>query len=157
MSRCHNLRFLIDNVIWLISITLISVHKVDFIITNPQTQAMCFVCQLASLPATGLTRTRNLSSFSYRKVNVSYICNCFCSATVTGCDVSICPSSPFLCFFYIYIYIYIYMPWIFSGTIKENILFGEPFDKPWFDKVIECCSLVKVNNLFEFCIFYCTA
>ena len=37
-------------------------------------------------------------------------------------------------------------PWIFSGTLKENILFGKPFDKIWFDKVIECCSLVKVNG-----------
>ena len=37
-------------------------------------------------------------------------------------------------------------PWIFSGTIKENILFGESFNKIWFNKVIECCSLVKVNN-----------
>ena len=37
-------------------------------------------------------------------------------------------------------------PWIFSGTVKENILFGEPFERIWFDKVIECCSLVKVNS-----------
>ena len=36
-------------------------------------------------------------------------------------------------------------PWIFSGTIKENILFGEPLDEVWFHKVVECCSLVKVN------------
>ncbi|XP_065897567.1 ATP-binding cassette sub-family C member 4-like isoform X2 [Dysidea avara] len=34
-------------------------------------------------------------------------------------------------------------PWIFSGTIKENILFGEPFDKRWFNRVVECCSLAK--------------
>ena len=37
-------------------------------------------------------------------------------------------------------------PWIFSGTLKENILFGRPFDNIWFDKVIECCSLVKVRK-----------
>ena len=37
-------------------------------------------------------------------------------------------------------------PWIFSGTIKENILFGEPYDKAWFNRVVECCSLVKVNE-----------
>ena len=36
--------------------------------------------------------------------------------------------------------------WIFSGTIKENILFGELFDKVWFDIVVECCCLVKVKN-----------
>ena len=37
-------------------------------------------------------------------------------------------------------------PWIFSGTIKENILFGELLDEVWFNKVVECCSLVKVKN-----------
>jgi len=35
-------------------------------------------------------------------------------------------------------------PWIFSGTIKENILLGEEYDKAWFSRVVECCSLVKV-------------
>ncbi|XP_065897571.1 ATP-binding cassette sub-family C member 4-like [Dysidea avara] len=34
-------------------------------------------------------------------------------------------------------------PWIFSGTIKENILFGEIYDEAWFNRVVECCSLVK--------------
>jgi len=37
-------------------------------------------------------------------------------------------------------------PWIFSGTLKENILFGQPFDEAWFDRVVECCCLVKVIN-----------
>ena len=37
-------------------------------------------------------------------------------------------------------------PWIFSGTIKENILFGEVYDKAWFNRVVECCSLVKVRR-----------
>ena len=36
-------------------------------------------------------------------------------------------------------------PWIFSGTIKDNILFGEVYDKAWFNRVVECCSLVKVR------------
>ena len=35
-------------------------------------------------------------------------------------------------------------PWIFSGTMKENILFGEEFDKVWYRRVVECCSLLKV-------------
>ncbi|XP_065919840.1 ATP-binding cassette sub-family C member 4-like [Dysidea avara] len=34
-------------------------------------------------------------------------------------------------------------PWIFSGTIKENILFGQDYDEAWFNRVVECCSLVK--------------
>ena len=36
-------------------------------------------------------------------------------------------------------------PWIFSGTIKENILFGLDYDKAWYDRVVECCCLVKVS------------
>ena len=39
-------------------------------------------------------------------------------------------------------------PWIFSGTIKENILFGQEYDKAWYDRVMDCCSLVKVCCLF---------
>ena len=35
-------------------------------------------------------------------------------------------------------------PWIFSGTIKENIIFGQNYDEVWYNRVIECCSLVKV-------------
>ncbi|XP_065919849.1 ATP-binding cassette sub-family C member 4-like isoform X2 [Dysidea avara] len=34
-------------------------------------------------------------------------------------------------------------PWIFSGTIKENILFGQDYDEAWYDRVVECCCLVK--------------
>lgn len=41
-------------------------------------------------------------------------------------------------------------PWIFSGTIKENILFGKPFNNIWFDQVVECCSLVKVKIIHFF-------
>ena len=35
-------------------------------------------------------------------------------------------------------------PWIFSGTIKENILFGKEYDETWYWRVVKCCSLVKV-------------
>ncbi|XP_065902754.1 ATP-binding cassette sub-family C member 4-like isoform X2 [Dysidea avara] len=34
-------------------------------------------------------------------------------------------------------------PWIFSGTVKENILFGKNYDEVWYKKVVECCSLIK--------------
>ncbi|XP_065902912.1 ATP-binding cassette sub-family C member 4-like isoform X2 [Dysidea avara] len=34
-------------------------------------------------------------------------------------------------------------PWIFSGTLKENIIFGELYDEVWYKRVVECCSLVK--------------
>ena len=38
-------------------------------------------------------------------------------------------------------------PWVFSGTLRENVLFGLPYKAEWYQKVIEACSLDKV------CIF----
>ena len=38
----------------------------------------------------------------------------------------------------------VYVPqiaWVFSGTIRENILFGEPYDEAKYTRVIEACSL----------------
>ena len=38
----------------------------------------------------------------------------------------------------------VYVPqtaWIFSGTIRENILFGQPYDEPKYNRVIEACAL----------------
>ncbi|KAJ3127452.1 Multidrug resistance-associated protein 4 [Nowakowskiella sp. JEL0407] len=32
-------------------------------------------------------------------------------------------------------------PWIASGTIKDNILFGQPYDENWFKEVITACAL----------------
>ena len=31
--------------------------------------------------------------------------------------------------------------WIFSGTIRENILFGQPYDEQKYNRVIEACAL----------------
>ncbi|KAI8894568.1 P-loop containing nucleoside triphosphate hydrolase protein [Globomyces pollinis-pini] len=39
-------------------------------------------------------------------------------------------------------------PWILSGTIKSNILFGAPFDKERFEQVIEVCALTRDLTLF---------
>ena len=36
-------------------------------------------------------------------------------------------------------------PWIFSGTIRQNILFGKEFNKQQFTKVIQCCCLDEVS------------
>lgn len=33
------------------------------------------------------------------------------------------------------------IPWLFSGTIRENIIFGETYDHPKFSKIIEACAL----------------
>ena len=38
----------------------------------------------------------------------------------------------------------IYLPqtaWVFSGTIKENILFGQPFEESKFERIIDVCAL----------------
>ena len=34
--------------------------------------------------------------------------------------------------------------WVFSGTLKENVLFGEPYNKEKYNKVIKACALDKV-------------
>jgi len=34
-------------------------------------------------------------------------------------------------------------PWIFSGTIKQNILFGLPYDAEKYDKVVNACALIE--------------
>ncbi|KAK3702956.1 hypothetical protein QZH41_002859 [Actinostola sp. cb2023] len=33
------------------------------------------------------------------------------------------------------------IPWIFTGTVRENILFGKPFDETRYEKVLEVCEL----------------
>ena len=32
-------------------------------------------------------------------------------------------------------------PWVFSGTLRENILFGREFDGEWFQQVVDACCL----------------
>ncbi|KAJ6635336.1 ATP-binding cassette sub-family C member 4 [Pseudolycoriella hygida] len=32
-------------------------------------------------------------------------------------------------------------PWLFTGTVKNNILFGQTFDKKKYNEVVGCCSL----------------
>jgi ATP-binding cassette subfamily C (CFTR/MRP) protein 4 len=35
-------------------------------------------------------------------------------------------------------------PWLFSGTIRENILFGDAYDTNRYEMAIKACSLSKV-------------
>ena len=35
------------------------------------------------------------------------------------------------------------MPWVFSGTVRENILFGESYDQERYTRVIEACALTE--------------
>ena len=41
---------------------------------------------------------------------------------------------------------FVYVPqtaWIFSGSIRENILFGQPYDETKYNRVIEACALTE--------------
>lgn len=37
--------------------------------------------------------------------------------------------------------------WIFSGTVRQNILFGKDYDERKFENVIDVCALSKVCML----------
>ena len=40
----------------------------------------------------------------------------------------------------------VYVPqiaWVFSGTLRENILFNQPFDEEKYQRTIEACDLTK--------------
>ena len=41
-------------------------------------------------------------------------------------------------------------PWVFSGTLRENVLFGLPYKAEWYQKVLEACSLDKVSIFIPF-------
>lgn len=36
--------------------------------------------------------------------------------------------------------------WIFNGTVKENILFGQDYDEDRYLGVLDGCALQKVGN-----------
>ena len=40
-------------------------------------------------------------------------------------------------------------PWILTGSVRENILFGQLFDKEKYEKVIKVCALEKDFELFD--------
>ena len=40
-------------------------------------------------------------------------------------------------------------PWVFSGTVRENIVFGMKFDEEKFNKIIKACDLVKDVASFQ--------
>ena len=47
-------------------------------------------------------------------------------------------------------------PFVFSSTIKQNILFGEPFDQERYDTVLQVTALSEVKGFFynkTICIF----
>ena len=45
----------------------------------------------------------------------------------------------------------VYVPqiaWVFSGTIRQNILFGQPYDTDRYNRIIEACSLMEDMQQF---------
>lgn len=34
-------------------------------------------------------------------------------------------------------------PWVFAGTVRQNILFGQEYEKERYDAVIKACALVR--------------
>ena len=41
-------------------------------------------------------------------------------------------------------------PWVFGGTLRENILCGREFKEDWYWNVIDACSLREDLNEFSF-------
>jgi ABC-type multidrug transport system fused ATPase/permease subunit len=39
-------------------------------------------------------------------------------------------------------------PWTFAGSVRENVLFGSPFDEEKYKKVLHVCALEKDLELF---------
>lgn len=47
--------------------------------------------------------------------------------------------------------------WVFSGTLRDNILFGQSYDPAWYQLVVEACALDKVYNItfIQMCSMIC--
>ena len=41
------------------------------------------------------------------------------------------------------------VPWLFYGTLRENILFGEDFVEDKYKKVVAVCSLLPVSYIYK--------
>jgi ABC-type transport system involved in cytochrome bd biosynthesis fused ATPase/permease subunit len=37
-------------------------------------------------------------------------------------------------------------PWIFTASIKQNIIFGKPYEEKKFNKIIDVCCLRQVKE-----------
>lgn len=40
--------------------------------------------------------------------------------------------------------------WVFNGSVRENILFGKPYNAGWYDEVTEACALTKDFQLLPY-------
>jgi len=39
-------------------------------------------------------------------------------------------------------------PWLFTGSVRENVLFGLPYRHAWYMQVLEACSMTRDIALF---------
>ena len=39
-------------------------------------------------------------------------------------------------------------PWVFSGTVRSNILFGKKYEEDRYEEVIKACALGEVSKDF---------
>ena len=37
------------------------------------------------------------------------------------------------------------VPWIFTASVRDNILFGQDYDRTRYNKVVKACDLNKVS------------
>lgn len=40
--------------------------------------------------------------------------------------------------------------WVFNGSVRENILFGKPYNSGWYDEVTEACALTRDFQLLPY-------
>jgi len=37
-------------------------------------------------------------------------------------------------------------PWVFSASLRQNIVFGNKYEKAKYEKILKACALNKVSN-----------
>ena len=41
-------------------------------------------------------------------------------------------------------------PWLFTGSVRENVLFGLPYRHKWYTQVLEACSMKEDITMFPY-------
>jgi ATP-binding cassette subfamily C (CFTR/MRP) protein 4 len=41
-------------------------------------------------------------------------------------------------------------PWVFAGTIRQNVLFGLPYEQQKYKRILNACALAKDMELFQY-------
>ena len=44
--------------------------------------------------------------------------------------------------------------WVYSATLRENILFGLSYRADWYNTVMEACALDKVQRISSHCYMF---